>query len=375
MARTRSSKVTKPELAESPKRSARTLKKDTKSKPAPKLKAAVSKIEDTPSQDLLPASTIQQTNSIVNSDATKKAVDQLFKFIERNEKATKDAPKKSLFDDEDSTDADNAVFLLFHTKKFYSERQQFKPKVLPLRHAIYDRESTRTCLIIRDSLASTATEIEALEAADLPTVKHILPIQSLKKEYKEFEKRRQLYRDYDMFIVDDAVLNLMPTLLGKTFYSNGRKKAAFPVRVTNSKNHNELSTVTLKNQLEKCLNSTFFLPPVSTNVVVKIGHIKGSTTQQDLVENAEDVIQSFDPSSLVSVMIKTTTSPSLPLWYTEKLYDESDVTASGKSDALKLDAAAEAEALFQRGLLELAGPLEVAKALASTNPERSKLKA
>ena len=43
-------------------------------------------------------------------------------------------------------------------------------------------------------------------------------IDKLKGKFKPFEARRELLREHEMFLCDDAVVNMMPQLLGKMFF-------------------------------------------------------------------------------------------------------------------------------------------------------------
>lgn len=299
--------------------------------------------------------------SIVSKNVADKAISELGKYLDR-ETAKEESNKTLLFDNDDET---RNLFLQITTKKFYSSKPNFKPKMIKLTNSYLNPESKslKTCLIIRDQLITDNEQLETIENANLPTLQQIIPLNALKTEYKHYEKRRQLYSEYDLFLVDDALLNSMPTLLGKIFYGNGNKKIPLPIRVTSTSNNKEFSITTIGNQLSKCLTSTFFLPPVGVNISIKIGTITEDFQQNQLVENLQDVLNHFDKDTLRSVMIKTDHSPALPLYYTEKLYSDEDVLSdanampSKKSDdnnEVKLSA-------FEKGLLELGDADEVAK--------------
>ena len=47
----------------------------------------------------------------------------------------------------------------------------------------------------------------------------VIPLKSLKREYKPFLSRRRLAAKYDMFLADERVFRLMHVHLGKEFYS------------------------------------------------------------------------------------------------------------------------------------------------------------
>ncbi|KAG2731265.1 hypothetical protein G9P44_005681 [Scheffersomyces stipitis] len=324
-----------------------------------KAQATEEKVEESkPAASKLSTSTV--SSEIVSSKVASKAISELSKFLKREESKSKDTKSTGLFDESDEDEKKN-LYLQIHTKKFFSEKPQFKPKLIKLTKSIYDQTSLKTCLIVRDQLATTTEQIEALENASLPTVSQILPLKSLKAEFKNFEKRRQFHADYDLFLVDDALLNLMPTLLGKIFYGNGSNKIPLPIRVTTSSNTKEISIVTIKNQVEKCLQSTYYLPPMGVNVSIKIGSVNSTFSEEELSQNLQDALSLFEKDTLRSVNLKTTASPSLPLFYAEKLYDEEDVVENVKAAKTSESISGPKLSAFEKGLLELGAVDDVAK--------------
>ncbi|ODV81781.1 ribosomal protein L1, partial [Suhomyces tanzawaensis NRRL Y-17324] len=322
MARTRSKPATSPKTPTSAKAKkvgsvatesplASPSVKKNKKKPAKKTKEATPEAEAVPVKESTEVK--EPVSSFISEKVATKAIDEITKYLQRESENT---DKEKLFDDDD--DNLKTLFLQLNTKKFSASRPQFKPKFIKLSHSIYPSE-TKACLIIRDQLVKTTEQLEALESENLPYVSQILPVNELKTTYKSFEKRRQLHDEYDLFIVDDAVFNLMPSLLGKTFYGVGHRKIPLPIRVTSTKSHNELSITTLKNQLEKCLNSTIYLPPTGVNISIKVGAITDKFETSQLVQNLQDALSAFEKDSLKSVMVRTVKSPSLPLYYAEKL--------------------------------------------------------
>lgn len=358
-------KVKKAPAKKANKTEAKTPAKETKKAPAKVTKkAAAATTTSTKATKITKAS---DSSSIVAPKVASKAIAELAKYVKRENSeqssASTTTSKASLFDDED--DKDNSIYLQITTKKFFSANVDFKPKQIKLSHSIKETESLRTCLIIRDLLITTEEQLEKIEAENFVTLKQIVPMKDLKKEYKPYEKRRQLYSEYDLFLVDDACLNMLPQALGKTFYGNGTNatKAPVPVKVTSSSKPKEFSVDTFKNQLNKVLTSTAFLPPVGVNVSIKFGSLDGDLKEAELVENLFDVLKGFPKEDLRSVMVKTSSSPALPLFYAETLFSEKDVLEDedkktkgkkSKSDEVKLSA-------FEKGLLELGDADEVAK--------------
>ncbi len=55
----------------------------------------------------------------------------------------------------------------------------------------------------------------------------VIGISKLRSKYKPFEAKRQLCASYDLFLADERVIELLPPLLGKTFF--GKKKHPIPI--------------------------------------------------------------------------------------------------------------------------------------------------
>ncbi|KAI5964552.1 CIC1 [Candida theae] len=365
MARTRSKGPASP-VANKVKEQSKVTKPKKTTKPSPKKD---SKPKADPQEEDIVDLKQNDASFIISNKVTDKAISELKSYIareqsKREKKASQNPSSKSqLFDDEDSDDS--TLTLVVESKKFLSSKPQFKPKSIKLFKSINDA-SIKSCLIIRDQLVKSDQEIEKIEEANLPTVSQILPLQSIKTEYKPYEKRRELHSSFDLFFVDDAVLNTMPTSLGKIFYQTS--KYPLPVRVSTSGNKKELSLTTLSNQLQKALSSTSYLPPQGTTVSIKIGSINDEFTLEDLNKNINAVASSFNISTIKSIMLKTATSPALPLYYTDKLYDEDDIFVETKEETTNGDELS----AFEKGLLELGDAETVAKVIGKKLGEKKR---
>lgn len=292
----------------------------------------------------------------VSKTQSEKALSELKKYLER-EAESKKSDKSSLFD-EDEDDSSRDLFVQFETKKYYSEKPEFKPKLIALTKPILNDSELRTCLFLRDHFIASEEELEKVEEAKIPTLKKILTLTQLKTIYKSFEKRRELYSEYDLFLVDDALLSSMPAVLGKTFYNNDLNKFPFNIRVASTKSPKELSLVTVQNQLNKVLASTAFLPPVGTSITVKIGSITKSFSDESLLANLQDVLKQFKEDQLITVGLKTAASPVLPLYYTAKIFGENDVL-----ETAPVEQKPDEEDAYTKALLELADAETVTKVL------------
>lgn len=285
-----------------------------------------------------------------------KAVNELQKYLSRQSESSEE--KNQLFDDEEDSFKD--LYVEIETKKYLSAKPEFKPRLIELaKPYLRENEELKSCLFIRDNFISSDEQLEQVEQADIPTLKKILTLTQLKTVYRTFEKRRELYSEYDLFLVDDALLSSMPNVLGKTFYMNEKTKFPVNIRVASTKNQNELSLVTLSNQVNKVLSSVSYLPPVGNSVSIKIGSLNDLFTHADLLDNLHNVLKTFPESLLLSVGIKTEKSPVLPLFYTDKIFAASDVAENAPEQTEEVDT----EDVYTKALLELADEETVAKAI------------
>lgn len=306
-------------------------------------------------------------NKVVN-----KAVEELKKYLERSSESNDDGKLDLLASDEDGKN----LYLQITSKRFFSSKPNFKPKIIRLRNSIYGHklEEFKTCLIVRDELITSNDKVEEFEQAGLSTLNQIVPVSSLKTEFKNFEKRREFYSQYDLFLFDDALMNLMPTLLGNVFYGRHSSKIPVPIRVTPSSSKN-ISISTVKNQLEKCLSSTYYLPPTGVNVSLRIGLLTGLLSDEQISENLYDAVQAFDPLTIRTIQLKTEFSPSLPLFYTDELYNDDDVVTENTSKKSKKSEDKSPLSAFEKGLLELADHDEASKLIGKKlRQKKAKLK-
>lgn len=345
----------KTKSAASPKTPAKT-KKAVSASPAASPAAKKSKAPaKSPAKAEKAPESLEKEFGYVSESQASKALSELKKFLERQSEEKNE--KAQLFDDDDDVNGD--LYVQFQTKKYYSEKPEFKPRLIELSKPFYrENEELKTCLFLRDHFITTDSKLEEVELADIPTLKKILTLTQLKTIYQTFEKRRELYSEYDLFLVDDALLSSMPLVLGKTFYLNETGKFPVNVRVTSTKAPKELSLVTLGNQVNKVLSSTAFLPPVGTEITIKIGNFS-QLSDRELLGNLHAVLKVFDQELLVTVGVKTSESPVLPLFYTDKIYGDADVLEN-VPEAVEEE---QDDDTYTKALLELGDEQSVAKAL------------
>lgn len=87
-------------------------------------------------------------------------------------------------------------------------------------------------------------QLEAEAAADIKV--KVISVDTLRTDYRQFKDRRDLLASFDIFLADDRILTVLPSLLGKTFFA--RKKQPLPV---------SMKAKNLSSCIRKARDSTF----------------------------------------------------------------------------------------------------------------------
>ncbi len=109
-------------------------------------------------------------------------------------------------------------------------------------------------------------------------VKKVISVDKLKKEFKQFQDKRELARSYDLFLCDRSIIEIMPRELGKTFYKHTNKKP-WPV-VIEKKDP--------VGGIKEALNCTTMNIPNGPDMAIKIGRC--NMKAEELAENCNAVL-------------------------------------------------------------------------------------
>jgi len=137
---------------------------------------------------------------------------------------------------------------------------------------------TRVCLIVKDPETDFRSQIEKL---DIPCIAEVIGFDRLKRDFHQFKDKRQLLRDFDIFLADIRIYKMLPELLGKEFYS----KKAFPCPI---KVHGFASGEELASQLNAASESAYFIAGNGPNYSLPIGKI--SQDSKDIAKNVESAL-------------------------------------------------------------------------------------
>ncbi|NXB77121.1 RL1D1 protein, partial [Donacobius atricapilla] len=183
---------------------------------------------------------------------------------------------------------------------------------IPLPHGIRP-ETSEVCLFTKDEPNLSAEQTEKLYKKllfrhGIRSISQIISYKTLKKEYKMFEAKQRLLNSFDLFLSDDRIRRLLPSHLGRHFYT--RKKAPLSVN---------LKAKDLAKELEKHIQGTTL--PVNNKgccYTTRIGHT--GMKVNEILENviaAAQVIGSKLPKKWKNVKIlhlKTLKSVALPIF-------------------------------------------------------------
>jgi len=109
---------------------------------------------------------------------------------------------------------------------------------------------------------------------DSANIRRIMSIDRLRIAYKRFQFRRELMREYDMFLCDKGASVRVAQLTGSTFYE--RRKSPLPIKLENNRTR-------VESEIEIILNSTFVFPTSGDCVSIRIGDQNHSS--EELSEN------------------------------------------------------------------------------------------
>ncbi|KAJ3202891.1 hypothetical protein HK099_001702, partial [Clydaea vesicula] len=167
-------------------------------------------------------------------------------------------------------------------------------------------DNPSVCLITKDPQSEYKELI--LGNKDFPYIKKVQGVGKLGKKFSSPQEKRQLCDEYDLFLADERILPMLPKILGKKFFET--KKVPVAVNIKNLKN--------LKEELDNAFNCTLLHINTGTLISVKIG--LSSHTQEQVLENILKSIDQilkkipFGIENIHSIALKTSTSPSLPIW-------------------------------------------------------------
>ena len=150
---------------------------------------------------------------------------------------------------------------------------------IPIPFSIYSKKfNSRVFLIVKDPQRSVKEKLDTLNIKDLPISK-VCSISKLGKNYSQFKDRRELIRQYDLFLSDIRVFNMLPDRLGKYFYT----KKKIPALISMDED--------IESSLRSAVGSTFLIAAKGPIFTIKIGRL--SMPETEIAENAKAVVKAI----------------------------------------------------------------------------------
>ncbi|OWF50905.1 ribosomal L1 domain-containing protein 1-like [Mizuhopecten yessoensis] len=206
------------------------------------------------------------------------------------------------------------IYLQFAVKKI--PKVQNKIIKLRLPHSVW-KPGQEVCLFVKD-INKTSREHEVTErhfkdllsSKGINCITQVIPMKCLKLEYKPYEAKRNLSNMFDLFVADERIIRLLPSLLGRNFY--GKKK--HPIQVN-------LQALDLKKEIDKVVcDSRCIISGQGATSTATVGYSDMSAEQlADNVMKAMESIAAALPGGAVniqSVYVRTEKSLALPLFAT-----------------------------------------------------------
>merc|ERR1719183_510871 len=125
------------------------------------------------------------------------------------------------------------------------EREKQKPIMIELPHPLFDKSESSVCVFVKDDKEDKSKKshevkrklwknlvLEGAQKEGLTHVKKVIALEKLKKEFKQYEAKRQLAEQHDCFLCDKSIIEVMPACLGKVFMKQFKSKWPAPVKIS-----------------------------------------------------------------------------------------------------------------------------------------------
>lgn len=173
----------------------------------------------------------------------------------------------------------------------------------PLEHSLHRDGEDEVCFFVKDPQRLMK---DYLEDHGNGGVTRVMGVEKVRKRYGTHESRRELLRMYDLFLVDNRVAPMMPSLLGNSFLTS--KKMPLPVDMRKN----------VVEAIKRAISSTAFTPRQGSSTSLRVG--RGDFTAQQLIDNIQTTVSGVVKrmkkgwGNIQSLSIKTNGSPALPIY-------------------------------------------------------------
>jgi ribosome biogenesis protein UTP30 len=248
---------------------------------------------------------IMENENILNEQEENTQLESILALYERSKRSVEDKLK---LDEKQIQKAVKCLKAIIHNKYkdnlnlLSSEDEEFifinflfgklpfkyslRPVTIHLPNSLYgEKYNTRVCLFVKDP----RSDFKDLNL-NLPFAKFkVLDIGKLKLKYSRFQERRNLLKEYEIFLCDSKIYFLLKKLLGKPFYVH--KKYPVPIKLDYTKPEE------IKNDIISHIeNSSIFNMSNGPNYSIKVA--RAVMKQEELTNNIIEGIHNTLPHIL-----------------------------------------------------------------------------
>lgn len=102
-----------------------------------------------------------------------------------------------------------------------------RPLQVSIPHSFNNADfNSRICVLVKDPESDFRNQIKSM---DIPCIAEVIGFDRLKRDFKQYKDKRNLFKDYDLFLADIRIYKMLPEMLGKEFYA--KKAYPCPIKV------------------------------------------------------------------------------------------------------------------------------------------------
>ncbi|CAO3597719.1 unnamed protein product [Absidia cylindrospora] len=211
------------------------------------------------------------------------------------------------FDDDLLGSSDRGIWMQIKLAKMNSGNKQ-RHQFISVPHCILP-EDAEVCLLVIDGAKEFQQKIDDLKLGRKFTV---LTGKAFREKYSRFEAKRQVARQFGLFLVDASLASKINSLFGESF----KKANKAPSIINVSQDKQVLSDEQLKENINNALNGTILSKNASDLKNTKFGRVEMS--EKDLMDNFKVVFESWKKDVewkfVQSVSILSDNSVVLPIY-------------------------------------------------------------
>lgn len=209
-----------------------------------------------------------------------------------------------------SEDEDEFLYILVSLKSSHPTHRKDKPICVPLPHPLYTDEGVEVCLFVKDDKSGAghkAAKKKLDKLADKAGISKVVGTSKLRTKYESFEAKRNLCRQFDIFLADERILPSLPKLIGKSFFK--KKKQPIPI---------DLTVADWRSQIDRAKECTTMFLSGGSCLSIKVG--RSSQEAKEVLANVEAVLavvadkvpKKWD--NVQAVYLKSSDSVALPVY-------------------------------------------------------------